>query len=53
MPLATLTWTDVTAWLGLGGLCVAFVLWRMRGVNAVPANDPTLEYSLHYHQPLP
>jgi hypothetical protein len=52
LPEATVAWTDFTAWVGLGGLCAAFVVWRMRGVNAVPANDPTLEYSLHYRQPL-
>jgi hypothetical protein len=52
MPESGFAWTDVTAWLGLGGICVAFVIWRMRGANAVPVNDPTLEYSVHYQQPM-
>lgn len=52
MPEATFTFTDVTAWVGLGGLCLAFVLFRMRGRHAVPLNDPTLEYSVRYRQPL-
>ncbi len=52
LPEATVTWTDVTAWVGLGALCFAFVLFRMRGRHAVPLNDPTLEYSVHYRQPL-
>jgi hypothetical protein len=52
MPEATFSWTDLTAWLGLGGLCVAFVLFRMRGRHAIPLNDPTLEYSVGYRQPM-
>ena len=51
MALPSLAWTDLTAWAGIGGVTVAFVVWRMRGKNAVPVNDPTLEYSLGYHQP--
>jgi hypothetical protein len=47
-PEATFGWTDVTAWLGLGALCLAFVLLRMRGRHAVPVNDPTLDESLSY-----
>jgi hypothetical protein len=52
LPASALAWTDLTAWLGLGGLCCAYVVWRMRGVVSVPVNDPTLEDSLHYHQPM-
>lgn len=52
MPEATLSWTDLTAWASLGALCLAFVLFRMRGRHAVPLNDPTLEYSVRYRQPL-
>ncbi len=36
-PDASLAWTDLTAWLGAGGVCVAFVIWRMRGRPAVNA----------------
>jgi hypothetical protein len=32
----------------VGGLAVAFVLWRMHGVAAVPLRDPYLEDSLRY-----
>jgi hypothetical protein len=52
LPEATLTWTDITAWAGLGGLCLAFVLFRMRGRHAIPLNDPALDYSVHYKQPV-
>ena len=46
------SWQDFTAMLGVGGLAVAFVVWRMRGKQAVPVNDPTLPYSLTYINPL-
>jgi hypothetical protein len=39
---------DLTAIAGVGGLAVAFVLWRMHGVAAVPLRDPYLEDSLRY-----
>lgn len=52
LPEAAFSWTDLTAWAGLGGLCVAFVLFRMRGRFAVPHHDPTLEYSERYRQPM-
>ncbi|MBL8950383.1 MAG: hypothetical protein JNK82_06380 [Myxococcaceae bacterium] len=34
LPAATFGWSDLTAWLGLGGLCMAYVLFRMRGPSA-------------------
>lgn len=45
-------WQDVTAFFGIGGLAVAFVLFRMRGKLAMPVNDPTFDYSLKYINPL-
>ena len=45
-------WQDFTAVLGMVGVAVAFVVWRMRGTHAVPVNDPTLDYSLNYINPL-
>lgn len=45
-------WQDLAALLGLGGVSVAWVLWRMRGAYAVPVDDPTLPYSLRYVNPL-
>lgn len=44
---AGLAWTDVTAWLGLGGLCLGFVVLQMRGRPRV-VDGPDLEYSLTY-----
>lgn len=46
------SWQDATAFFGLGGLAVAFVIFRMRGKLAMPVNDPTFEYSLKYVNPL-
>jgi hypothetical protein len=39
---------DLTALLGVGGLALAFVVWRMRGRAAVPVGDPYLAESLRY-----
>ncbi len=45
-------WQDATAFFGIGGLAVAFVIFRMRGKLAMPVNDPGFEYSLKYVNPL-
>ncbi len=45
-------WQDLAAFAGMGGLAVAWVLFRMRGKHSIPVNDPTLPYSLNYVNPL-
>jgi hypothetical protein len=47
----TFHWTLVTAIAGLGGLAIAFAIWRIRGHYTVPVRDPFLAVSLHYRQP--
>jgi hypothetical protein len=42
---------DLTAFVGVGGIAVAFTLWRMHGVAAVPLRDPYLADSLRYTPP--
>jgi hypothetical protein len=42
------SWTDLTALVGVGAASVAFVLWRMRGRAVVPLRDPYLPESLRY-----
>jgi hypothetical protein len=42
------SWMDLTAFLGVGGACVAWVVTRLRGHPILPANDPFLAESLHY-----
>jgi hypothetical protein len=42
------SWTDLTALAGVGGVAVAYTVWRMRGAAAVPLKDPYLEASLRY-----
>lgn len=39
---------DLTAFVGVGGVAIAFAVLRMRGVAAVPVRDPHLEDSLRY-----
>jgi hypothetical protein len=39
---------DLTAFLGVGGACVAWVVGRLRGHSILPASDPYLAESLHY-----
>ena len=46
------SWQDATAFFGMGGLALAFVIFRMRGKLAMPVNDPTFEFSLKYVNPL-
>jgi hypothetical protein len=41
----------IVSWVGLGGLGIAFALWRLRGHYAVPVRDPFLSVSLRYRQP--
>ncbi len=47
----TFHWTMVTAFFGIGGLTIAFGLWRIRGQFTVPVRDPYLADSLAYRQP--
>jgi len=39
---------DVTAFVGIGGVAVAFTVLRMRGSAAIPVRDPYLDDSLRY-----
>jgi hypothetical protein len=41
--------SDLFAFVGVGGIAIAFVLWRMRGKFLVPVGDPFLMPSLEYH----
>ena len=36
---------------GMGGLAVAFAIWKIRGHYNVPVKDPFLDVSLRYRQP--
>ncbi|HVZ89232.1 MAG TPA: hypothetical protein VHG72_19855 [Polyangia bacterium] len=46
-----LRWTDITAFLGVGLLAVAFAITRLRGKLPVPVKDPYIAESIRYHQP--
>jgi hypothetical protein len=39
---------DLSALVGVGGVAVAFTVWRMRGTLGVPVRDPYLDDSLRY-----
>jgi uncharacterized membrane protein YpjA len=45
-------WSMLTAFVGVGGLSIAFALWRIRGHFTVPVRDPYLTESLTYRQPV-
>lgn len=47
----TFHWTMISAFVGIGGLTVAFAVWRLRGQFTVPVRDPYLADSLAYRQP--
>jgi hypothetical protein len=44
-------WTLLTAFVGVGGVAVAFALWRAGGKYTVPVKDPYIADSLRYVQP--
>jgi hypothetical protein len=44
-------WTFVTSIIGVGGIAVAFALWRAVGHFTMPVKDPYLADSLRYTQP--
>jgi hypothetical protein len=46
------SWMDLSALLGVGGVTLAFAVWRMRGHPLVPVRDPYLRDSLHYEPQL-
>jgi hypothetical protein len=41
-------WVDFTAWIGMGGLVVAFGALRMQKAAAISENDPFLKASISY-----
>jgi hypothetical protein len=47
----TLWWTDLTALAGVGGVAIAFAIFRARGSYALPIGDPYLPHSLQFTQP--
>jgi hypothetical protein len=47
----SLHWTDITAFVGIGLLAVAFAVSRLRGRLPIPVKDPYLAESLRYKQP--
>ena len=47
----SLSWMDVTSWVGVGGL-FSWVFWRIFTAGPlVPANDPYLQASMHFENP--
>ena len=47
----TFHWTQPVAFLGVGGLAIAFGVSRLRGKLPIPMRDPYLAESLRYRQP--
>ena len=42
---------DLTSLVGVGGLCVAFAAWRLRGLYPVPVRDPYATQAMRYDPP--
>jgi hypothetical protein len=47
----SLRWTDFTAFIGVGGVAIAFAVFLFRGKPLAPTHDPYLSDSLQYTQP--
>ena len=47
----TFHWTQPVAFIGVGGLAIAFGVSRLRGKLPIPMRDPYLAESLRYRQP--
>ncbi len=49
---ASLSWMDITTFVGLGGIFMGLFFRTFRANNLIPVNDPKLPESLsrHYHQ---
>jgi hypothetical protein len=43
-------WSDITAWVGVGGFGLAFAVWLARGRALVPSRDPYLGESMRYNK---
>ena len=41
--------SDLFAFVGVGGLALGFLVWRMRGRMLVPIGDPFIASSMEYH----
>jgi hypothetical protein len=41
--------SDLFAFVGVGGIAIAFLIWRMRGRLLVPIGDPFIASSMEYH----
>jgi uncharacterized membrane protein YpjA len=45
-------WSNLTAFLGVGGVTLGYGIFVMRGRHALPVGDPFLQASLHYEKML-
>lgn len=50
-PSPSFHWTQITAFVGVGGVAVAYGLSRARGHYTLPVKDPYIADSLRYVQP--
>ncbi|HXU69310.1 MAG TPA: hypothetical protein VN947_08270 [Polyangia bacterium] len=41
--------SDLFAFVGVGGVVIGFLIWRMRGRMLVPVGDPFITSSMEYH----
>ncbi len=47
----SVSWMDFTAPIGVGGLWVAYFLWRLKAAPLLPAKDPGMQFAFVYAKP--
>jgi hypothetical protein len=45
------SWMDFTAPIGVGGLWIAYFLWRLKAAPLLPQNDPGMQFAFVYVKP--
>jgi hypothetical protein len=45
------SWLDFTAPIGVGGLWIAYFLWRLKAAPLLPLNDPGMQFAFVYVKP--
>jgi len=47
----SVSWMDFTAPIGVGGLWLAYFLWRLAAAPLLPVNDPGMQFAFVYAKP--
>jgi hypothetical protein len=47
----SVNWMDFTAPIGVGGLWIAWFLWRLKSAPLLPVTDPGMQFAFVYAKP--